>query len=222
MPKSQRVRKTPQQRRGDIRDAACAIALTEGLNHVTTRAIAPLVEATPGLVSHYVPRINTLRAETFARVAAEELETIKAETASAADSIEAMRILIGTLFIADRDPTTGIWLDAWSLGRRLEVMAEAVREQMHQWQQFVLELIETGRATGQFGVDDTDSAAWQIVSMVDGLNAHSLVQYRGPTERRLLLARSTEHTLGLHNETLSPSVKHISNGGSDENISVAR
>lgn len=203
MSTGQRIRKTPEQRHHEIRTAAHTIAITHGLNDVTTRALATSVGSAPGLISHYVSSMDALRAEMFTRIVAEELETIRAQIASAASAIAAMSILADTLFSEDRDPTTGIWLDGWSLGRKLPVMAEAVRNQMNAWQHFIVALIEQGQSEEAFEVDDNEAAAWRIISLIDGLNAHSLVQYRTPEDRSLLLAQAIENELSIPRGTLS-------------------
>lgn len=215
MSTGQRVRKSPEQRHREIREAAHTIAITSGLNEVTTRALASSVGSAPGLISYYVPSMDALRAEMFTQIVADELTTIRTQTASASDAIAAMGVLADTLFSEDRDPTTGIWLDGWSLGRKLNVIAEAVRDQMHAWQHFVVGLIEQGRTEGVFEVHDVDAAAWRIISLVDGLNAHSLVQYRTPEERSLLLAQAIEKEVFLPRGTLTQT-KFSTHGGNDE------
>lgn len=215
MSTGQRVRMSPEQRHHQIQTAAQEIAITHGLNEVTTRALASAVGSTPGLISHYVSSMDALRADVFTQAVADELETISNQTASASDAVAAMSVLAETLFSEDRDPTTGIWLDGWSLGRKLSVVAEAVREQMHAWQLFVVALINQGRTEGLFDVDDIDASAWRIISLIDGLNAHSLVQYRTPQGRSLLLAQAIENELFLPRGTLTQT-KQQTHGGNDE------
>ncbi|WP_017615526.1 TetR family transcriptional regulator C-terminal domain-containing protein [Nocardiopsis salina] len=191
------MRKSPQQRFAEIKAAAGDIALAEGLHHVTIRGIASRAGITPGLVTHYVPSMDELRADTFAALVHAELLELEAEVAQADRPIDALRTLIRTLFDPDRDPITGVWLDAWSLGRHVPAIADAVRQEMDSWQNFVVELIDRGRDSGEFTADDSDAAAWHLIGTADGLNAHSLVRYRDPASRSGLLARSMEHDLGL-------------------------
>lgn len=205
MSTGRRVRKTPQQRQQEIRTAAREIALTQGLNEVTTRALATRVGSAPGLISHYVPNMDALRAEMFGCLVAEELEAIKAETDATNDAIEAMGVLTRTLFTEGLEPTTGIWLDGWSLGRTVEVMAETVRDHMHAWQYFVVALIQRGQSEELFTVGDVDAAAWRIVGLIDGLNAHSLVQYRTPEARSEMLAQAIENELHPIRKVLDPT-----------------
>lgn len=204
MSTSQRVRKAPHERVAEIAHAAREIALADGLNHVTIRAVAQRIGSAPGLVTHYVDGMNALRSDTFTRIVADELAQVRSTVDSAATSVDAMRALVSGLFAGDADPITGVWLDGWSIGRHDDVMARAVRVQMDAWQDFLVDLLTRGRDNGSFYFDpaDVDSIAWHIVGTIDGLNAHSLVGFRRAADRSRLLARSMELELGLRPGTL--------------------
>jgi AcrR family transcriptional regulator len=190
-------RKAPAVRAAEIRDAACGIALEGGLNAVTQRSVATRVGVAPALVAHYEPSMEALLAATFTEIVHSELEEVAASLSSEPTPTAALRQLINTLLEPERQETTAIWLDAWSLGRRNEVISDAVRVEMDAWQDFVVGLVQAGIDSGEFTTREPDAVAWQLVGMIDGLNAQSLVRYRDAQSRSRLLSHAMEQGLGM-------------------------
>jgi AcrR family transcriptional regulator len=190
-------RKPPEVRAAEIRDAACAIALETGLYSVTLRAIATRVGVAPALVAHYEPNMEALLAASFTRIVQAELTEVSEHIPDQSSPTAALRHLISTLLEPGRAETTAIWLDAWSLGRRVDLISLAVRQQMDAWQDFVLGIMQAGLASGEFATDEPDTVAWQLVGMIDGLNAQALVHYRDASSRSRLIVRAMELGLGL-------------------------
>jgi AcrR family transcriptional regulator len=195
-------RKSPAERQGEIRAAAVALALEHGLDGLTQRRIAARVGVTAPLVSHYHPNMDTLVAETFATIVANEIEQLRVILEHTADPTEAVRSFLDFLLADDRDDVTVVWLDGWSRGRRNLALAAAVREQMDAWQQFTQQLVDAGVATGAFTVADSQRAAWRLVGVIDGLNAHALVNARDRTTIRREVGELSEGELGLAPGTL--------------------
>ena len=190
-------RRPPEVRAAEIRDAAQAIALEGGLNAVTLRSIATRVGVTPALVAHYEPNMDALLASTFTSVVRSELAEVSERLADEPTPTDALRQLITTLLEPARQETTAIWLDAWSLGRRNDVISDAVRLEMDAWQDFVVAIVQAGIDSGEFATTEPDAVAWQLVGMIDGLNAQSLVRYRDSQSRSRLLSHAMEQGLGL-------------------------
>jgi AcrR family transcriptional regulator len=204
-------RKTPDERRAEIASAARELALTDGLSAVTLRAVAAKAGVTPALVAHYRPTMDALVAETFAEIVSAELREIAhvrpgdRRTGVAADAAvgtradpsaaERLGALVATLLDGSRDDVTLVWVEAWALGRRNETLAASVREQMDAWHEVLRELIADGRHAGEFEVDDPAAVAWQLLGMIDGLNAQALVRWG--EGRSVLIARALEGMLGL-------------------------
>jgi hypothetical protein len=89
-----------------------------------------------------------------------------------------------------------VWVEAWALGRRNPALAVAVREQMDAWHHLVTAVIDRGCAAGAFTTPGSSDAAWQLLGMIDGLNAQSLARGTegvGYVER---MARAAEILLG--------------------------
>ena len=190
-------RRPPAVRAAEIRDAARAIALEGGLNAVTLRSIANRVGVTSALVAHYEPNMEALLASTFTGIVHTELAEVSERLARERTPTDALRQLITTLLEPARQETTAIWLDAWSLGRRNDVISDAVRIEMDAWQDFVVGIIQAGIDSGEFASTEPDTVAWQLVGMIDGLNAQSLVRYRDAQSRSRLLGHAMERGLGL-------------------------
>ncbi len=190
-------RKPPEVRAAEIREAACAIALEGGLNAVTQRSVAARVGVAPALVAHYEPNMDALLAACFTRIVHSELTELTEVLANEPTPTDAMRHLINTLLEPTRQETTAIWLDAWSMGRRIEVISDAVRVEMDAWQDFVVGIVQAGIESGEFSTKEPDAVAWQLIGMIDGLNAQSLVRYRDAQSRSRLLSHAMEQGLGL-------------------------
>lgn len=195
-PRRRAPRRAPAERRAEIAGAARAIALADGLHAVTLRAIAARASVTPALVAHYAPAMEELVATTFAGIVGDELAEVAQLVAGEAPR-DALRALIETLLSGTRDDVTAVWVEAWALGRRSDPLAAAVREQMDAWARLLREVIEEGAADGSFRVEDPSAAAWQLLGMIDGLNAQALVRWGGAAERAELLLRAAEAMLGV-------------------------
>ncbi|GAA4191821.1 hypothetical protein GCM10022219_11170 [Microbacterium oryzae] len=195
VPRRRAARLAPAERRAAIRRAARAAALADGLGAVTLRAVAAKAGVAPALVAHYAPSMEELVAETFAAIVREELDEVTALVADR-EPRAALTGLIQTLLAGTRDDVTAVWVEAWALGRRNESLAAAVRDEMDAWAGLLAAIIEAGVRTGAFRVDDPAAAAWQLLGMIDGLNAQALVRWGEASERSALMLRAAEGMLG--------------------------
>ncbi|WP_345800353.1 TetR family transcriptional regulator C-terminal domain-containing protein [Microbacterium sp. AZCO] len=191
------ARKSPAERAGEIATAARDLALEHGLTAVTLRSVASRIDVAPALVAHYQPNMDALVASTFAAIVAAELDDIRAVVAAAASPTEGIAALIDTLLDGTREDVTVIWVEAWAMGRRNDTLAESVREQMDAWQAVVRSLVDDGVASGEFETMDAAETAWQLLGMIDGLNAQALVRWNDERARGSALHRAVEGMLGL-------------------------
>lgn len=204
-PRKKAERKTPAERSAEIADAARSIALEQGLAAVTLRSIAARIDVAPALVAHYEPNMEALVASTFAAVVSAEIDEVVALLAAHPTPRERLAVLLSTLLDRTRDDVTIVWVEAWGLGRRSEALAASVRRQMDAWQAVVQGVIEAGVAAGEFETDDAASVAWQLLGMIDGLNAQALVLWGEPNQRGSLISHAVEGMLGLGRGALAPS-----------------
>ncbi|UOQ87963.1 TetR family transcriptional regulator C-terminal domain-containing protein [Agromyces endophyticus] len=191
------ARKSPDERTRDIVGAARELALEEGLAAVTLRAVAARAGVAPALVAHYVPSMESLIASTFATVVGAEIAEVEALVSTLDGPRAQLGTLIRTVLDGSRDDVTVVWVEAWALGRRNETLALAVREQMDAWQTVLQGVIETGVRSGDFETTDASGVAWQVLGMIDGLNAQALVRWGDTAHRGELTLHAVEGLLGL-------------------------
>ncbi|WP_020076704.1 TetR family transcriptional regulator C-terminal domain-containing protein [Cryocola sp. 340MFSha3.1] len=199
---SRAPRRPPAERRAELSAAARDLALTDGLTAVTMRGVAGRAGVAPALVAHYHPVMDELVASAFAAVVAAELEEVRALLDREVDPTARLAALLRTLLDGTRDDVTLVWVEAWALGRRNDALAAAVRDQMDAWQALILDVVERGVAAGVFHADDPAQAAWQLLGMIDGLNAQALVRWGAGGDRGPVLAHAVEGLLGLRRGTL--------------------
>jgi AcrR family transcriptional regulator len=172
------ARKPPAERRAEIVEAARALALSDGLAAVTLRAVAGRAEVTSALIAHYEPSMDALVARTFAAIVSAEIGEI-AELTAGVPPQQQLRLVLDTLLDGSRTDVTVVWVEAWSLARRNELLAVSVREQMDAWQAVVQEILTSGVAAGEFTVADPAATAWVLLGLIDGFTAQSLVRWGG-------------------------------------------
>ncbi|RJU01116.1 TetR family transcriptional regulator [Arthrobacter frigidicola] len=203
-PPRRAARKAPSERAAEIAEAARELALERGLAAITLRSVAARVGVASGLVAHYQPNVDALVADTFATIVAAETAEVAALLARLPDPPQRLALLLDTLLDGARLDVTAVWVEAWTLGRRNEALAASVRVQMDAWQAVLQDVVEAGIATGQFETPDAASVAWQILGMIDGLNAQALVRWDGVNDRGVHLARAVEGMVGAARGALVP------------------
>lgn len=196
-------RKSPAHRSAEIADAARHVALEQGLAAVTLRSIAARASVTPALVAHYQPNMDALVASTFGTIVAAEIDEVERLLAALPGPRERLGALLDTLLDGSRDDVTVVWVEAWAIGRRNDALAASVREQMDAWQAVVQGVVEEGVAEAGFETDDAGATAWQLLGMIDGLNAQALVRWGDASDRGSLIHRAVEGMLGLQRGALS-------------------
>lgn len=188
---------SPEERDHSILDGAIGLARESGLESLTVRAVAARVGVTPALVAHYRPGMDAFVADVFGLIVAAERDEVIAAF-DGADGPAALRAgllrLIETLLDADRDDVTLIWVQAWALGARNEALAARVRQEMDGWQSALEQIFARVAATGAIAAGRADMAAWLLLAMVDGMNAHSLVKW-APRDRADLARRALSAVL---------------------------
>ncbi|WP_205649359.1 TetR/AcrR family transcriptional regulator [Agromyces sp. LHK192] len=196
-PRTRAPRTAPGERRAQLAEAARSLALDEGLAAVTMRAVAARAGVTPALVAHYADGMDELVAETFGTVVRAEIDEVVTMLAAQPTPVARLGTLLRTLLDGGRDDVTVVWVEAWALGRRNEPLGERVRTEMDAWQAVIHDVVDEGIAEGSFHADDAASVAWQLLGMIDGLNAQALVRWRDAGARGSLIAHAVEGMLGL-------------------------
>lgn len=182
----------PEERERSIVDGAIALARESGLESLTVRAVAARVGVAPALVAHYRPVMELFVAEVFGAIVAAERDEVLAAY-DEADSLRANLLrVIETLLDETREDAAVVWVQSWAIGARNEALGARVREEMDLWQAALEDLIRRASAAEGDTGRDAGSAAWMLLAMVDGMSAHSLVEWapidRGDLARRTLAA----------------------------------
>ena len=196
-PQSAARRKAPAQRRAEMIEAAAAIALRDGLDKVTANRVAAALGVRPGLVDHYFSA-DQLVAAAFAQAASAERNEVFGEAESLPDPAAGLKYLMAAWLEPGHDEFSLLWLDAWQACRNRPALREEVAAQMNEDVSRLARLIQLGVDGGQLAVGKPDSAALQIMSLVDALSVQSAI--RGTfdyTDVRTLVTAVTAQILGL-------------------------
>ena len=192
---SVRTRKRPEERREEILEHATAIALDEGLERITLRAVADRLGVRPGLITHYFPAAETLVIEAFARAAVRERERF---FVSVGDPVQRLAHFVNHIERGASEPLARMWLNARHLARFSPALDEALQEQDALDRERLTAIIEDGIATGDFRTTDATAACIRILIAVDG--GGSYVNTAAPPSHRAhqqVVADVSEWTLGL-------------------------
>lgn len=197
-----RTRKAPAERSAEIVAAATAIAREQGLSALTLRAVAERVGVASGLVAHYQPSMDDLVARVYADLVEEEVRDVERVVGAVDDPGARLGALIGTLMDGEREELTVVWVEGWAMSRRNDALALAVRAQMQRWQALVEGIVADGCRAGAFSTSEPGEVAWQLIGMIDGLNAQSLARGTDTTRFAARTARAAEALVGAPSGTI--------------------
>jgi AcrR family transcriptional regulator len=191
-----RTRKPPAERAAEIVAAATAIAREDGLSALTLRAVAERAGVASGLVAHYQPSMDDLVARVYTDLVEEEISDVERVVGGVAGPASRLAALIDTLMDSTREELTVVWVEGWALARRNEALATAVRAQMQRWQSLVEGIVSDGCRDGAFSTTEPGEVAWELIGMIDGLNAQSLARGTDTTRFAARTARAAEALVG--------------------------
>ncbi|MFP3836189.1 hypothetical protein, partial [Chryseobacterium sp. SIMBA_028] len=76
-------------------------------------------------------------ARIFGSIVSEEIAEVRSTLEVIAGPGARLGYLVETMLEAKRLDVTAVWVDAWTLGRRSELLAATVRSQMDAWQDVI-------------------------------------------------------------------------------------
>lgn len=195
-----RIRKRPEERREEILAAAAEIALTEGLERITLRAVADRLGVRPGLITHYFPAAEDLVTAAFARAATGEREQLFPRDGT---PLQRLSRLVALIESEESWDLSRLWLNARHLSRFSPALDEALVAQEALNRARLLEIIEAGIAARDFADVDPVAACGRILMAVDGQSAYVNNTRTGTdaTQGRFV-ADVAEWALGLQTGTL--------------------
>ncbi|WP_198412492.1 TetR/AcrR family transcriptional regulator [Nocardioides mangrovicus] len=178
-------------------EAAAKVALIEGLECITLRRVADLLDVRPGLVGHYFPVAEDLVAETFGTVAEAELLTLipPDDTSSA---LERMARFLTRALSPEFHDVNRLWLNARHLARYRPTLRDRVILQGDHWRDTVAQLIDDGVGSNEFGACDSQMVSLKILAVIDGLSADLNADPRFPASVMRMAVDVAEQELGLH------------------------
>ncbi|NLP83126.1 TetR family transcriptional regulator [Microbacterium sp. CFH 90308] len=198
-----RTRKAPAERAAEILGAARAIARESGLSALTLRAVADRVGVASGLIAHYQPSMDDLVATVYTDLVDDEVRDVELLLDAHEDPARRLAALLATLMDDGREDLTVVWVEGWAMARRNPSLAEAVRRQMQRWQALVEGIIADGCRQGRFTTSDPGAVAWQLIGMIDGLNAQSLARGTDTARFAARTARAAEVLVGAASGSLA-------------------
>ncbi len=175
-------RKLPAERHDELLRRAVEISRTDGLGAVTLRKVAADLGVTPGLVSHYFSSAEQLITAAFRTAAAEDLETARENMAGQPTPTAKIHALMDYTLDESSMDASALWLEAWSLGRGNPALAAEANALTEQWLSCIAEVVQEGKAGGEFHVGDADVVARRLLTMIDGLGAQMVVRAVAPAE----------------------------------------
>lgn len=192
---SVRSRKRPEERREEILSEAAAIALEEGLERITLRAVADRLGVRPGLITHYFPAAEDLVIEAFVRAATVEREQFFPLDG---DAVARLARFVGHIESGASAPLARMWLNARHLSRFSPALNSALEEQDALDRARLMAIIRDGVASGAFADVDAETACIRIFIAVDGGGSYvnSTADLTHPAHR-YVVADVAEWALGL-------------------------
>ena len=169
-------RKLPAERHEELLAKAVEISRVEGLSAVTLRRVATDLGVTPGLVSHYFSSAEQLIAAAFRTAAVADLDEARARMGLTATATAKIGALMDYVLDDVSDEASALWLDAWSLGRRHPTLAVEAATLTDEWLECIGDVVDAGRASGEFTVNDSGVAARRLLIMIDGLGAQKVIR----------------------------------------------
>ncbi|WP_309129709.1 TetR family transcriptional regulator [Microbacterium sp.] len=194
------ARLAPAARRAQILSAAADLALADGLERVTLRAVADRLEVRHGLITHYFNAAEDLVVEAFIAAASADREVMFPAEGTPLERIAHLARVNDSI---EAGPLARLWLNARHLSRFSAPLAAALAEQDAKDHARLREVIDDGVRSGDFVVPDAASAAVRILLAVDGVCAYANdpEAYATATAARFV-AETAEHVLGLERGAL--------------------
>jgi AcrR family transcriptional regulator len=177
-------------------EAAVSLAAEAGLAAVTASSVAAHLGVRERLVRALWSSDETLVTMTFVRIVEDEVGDAEREVLAAGSPSEQLSVLLRTLAEPDAR-LDGVWVSAWSLGRRMPALADAVRRQEAAWHALIEAVVRRGVQDGTFAAADADEVATHLLAMINGVNAYSLVGYRSEVDRLRMLHAMVKQYLAV-------------------------
>ncbi len=132
----------------------------------------------------------------YLELATTEMAGVKRQILAEPSPVDQMRALLTWLAEAPEEGDA-IRLEAWALARRNPHLAAAIRTSETAWHAVVAGVIRRGARSGDFDDREADHVAAHVITLVDGINAYEIFDYRTDVDRKALITRVVQAELGL-------------------------
>ncbi|MER8188638.1 TetR/AcrR family transcriptional regulator [Kitasatospora sp. NPDC094015] len=202
-PQAARTRKSAEERRREILQAAARLSLERGLERTTMQQVADELGVRPGLIGHYFPSIDELLCEAFACAVTGERESLLPQADAVLAPTRRLGRLLHRLNGEDFVDFGRLWLNARHLSRYRPTLNAVVAEQEAIMRDALTAVIEDGVRTGEFTTPDPLGACLVILVAIDGLGtyANDTSPFTHPALDTLVFT-TAERELGLPAGTL--------------------
>lgn len=175
------------ERREHLVRAAIDVIAEKGLSGTRVSDIGERSGISPGHVLYYFDG----KADIFTRAlrtVEDDLRTqIEASWASRPSAAERWEWLVQHAApTGPGDPRMLLWIQAWELAPRDPEVAALVLELDRRWIRLLVEVLEYGRSTGEFDLEEPEEFAIRFAAMMDGLMLQ-VVTGSTETDRRRML-----------------------------------
>jgi len=198
------TRRSPEERRQEIIDAALSLADTVGLDRITSRDVANVLGVTSGLIHHYFPTVDDLVVAAFAQAAARQND-LHRQALHELPPAEALTALVGRALAMGRGAAR-VWMSAWVAAPRRPELAAEVDRRMLDGLDVLAEILRRGRADGAFQLADPVVSALRILVLVDGVLVQMSMRADTPYgDVHTLVWDSVEREVGMPGGSLRPA-----------------
>jgi AcrR family transcriptional regulator len=200
------ARKSAEDRRLELLEAAQRVIRREGFAHLTLRDVAAEVGVAHSLVRHYFGTRDELLAEAFDLAAQADQPTLAPPPGDEATHLER---LVHRTEPMDRDHYL-MWIDAWSEAPRSPELRKTLRRWEDDCQRSLAALLDEGVAAGEYLVDDSLQAAMRINAVIDGLAIQHFANGRlTKAELQDQIRTALELHLGLPTGALAAATERV-------------
>jgi AcrR family transcriptional regulator len=196
------VRKSAEDRRQELLEAAVEVIRRVGFAHLTLRDVAAEVGVAHSLVRHYFGTRDQLLAEAFDLAAQVDVPGLGEGTSH-------LQRLLHRVEPMDRDHYL-LWIDAWSEAPRSPALKATLTRWEDECQHSLAAALAEGVAQGEYVVDDPLAAAQRINASIDGLSIqHHAVGRITDAQLHDQLHTALAHELGLEATVVEAAAKGV-------------
>lgn len=171
-------RASAADRRKQIIGAAYEVILEKGLSGAATRDVTRKLGVGSGLLHHYFPSWNALRAEAVNTFIQAELAEL-GEMLKTVPTAQAVTAFVDWMADEAGETHWRLWLNAIDTARRDADMADVIKAAYDQWHDLIRALLERLSRDGPGHCVDPSASAWRLSALIDGLSGIVLLAH-GP------------------------------------------